>query len=248
MGIEQNNILVIDAGNSRIKAGIFNRRELRSLLNFGYEELTKLSKLVAEYSPSDALLICTSGREAALMEILRNEELTPFYWSQYSDFKLPFQSEYSTPETIGKDRLAGMAGAQRMFQGSDLLVICMGTCITYDLLIDGVHKGGAISPGTGMRFKSMNAFTGHLPLVHLSYIDRAFPGKTTSDSLTIGVVTGVIAEIESVILSAKQYSEKINVILTGGDNEWFAPKLKSPIFAIPNLTLTGLNEILLFQK
>ena len=38
--------------------------------------------------------------------------------------------------------------------------------------------------------------------------------------------------------------ENLNIILTGGDREFFAPILKSPIFVAPDLTASGLNEIL----
>ena len=33
-------------------------------------------------------------------------------------------------------------------------------------------------------------------------------------------------------------------IITGGDAGFFVPKLKRPIFAVPDLVLTGLNFIL----
>jgi len=42
----------------------------------------------------------------------------------------------------------------------------------------------------------------------------------------------------------RQEYDVINTILTGGDGEYFANRLKSKIFANPNLVLVGLNKIL----
>jgi len=46
------------------------------------------------------------------------------------------------------------------------IVIDLGSCITYDLIdSEGIHHGGSISPGFGMRYKSMNDYSGALPLL-----------------------------------------------------------------------------------
>ena len=80
--------------------------------------------------------------------------------------KLPFKIEYETPETLGTDRIAGVAGAFNLFPQSELLVIDAGTAITYDFLSEGIYRGGNISPGLNMRFRALNKFTGKLPLVN----------------------------------------------------------------------------------
>ena len=43
--------------------------------------------------------------------------------------KLPFKIEYETPETLGTDRIAGVAGAFNLFPESEILVIDAGTAI-----------------------------------------------------------------------------------------------------------------------
>jgi len=39
----------------------------------------------------------------------------------------------------------------------------------------------------------------------------------------------------------------LEVILSGGDMNYFAAQLKNRIFAVPNIVLIGLNEILKFN-
>jgi len=239
--------LVLDAGNTALKVGLFEKKNLVSVFTMGYDDLEPLLKLVRTGIPDKALMIASSDHGAAIINLLVQTTDIPITEGLKTG-PLPFETDYHTPQTLGDDRLAGVAGAMAMYGSANSLVVQMGTCITYDLLINGRHLGGAISPGVTMRFKAMNHFTAKLPLAGQTETTPVFPAKSTLSSLETGVVHGVIAEIESFILQASQHTGKINVILTGGDAQWFAPRLKSAIFALPNLNLIGLNEILLHRN
>jgi type III pantothenate kinase len=52
------------------------------------------------------------------------------------------------------------------------------------------------------------------------------------------------AEIDGMIKAFEEQYQDFNAILTGGDAPLFARKLKSKIFADPDLLLKGLNIIL----
>ncbi|MEZ4841302.1 MAG: hypothetical protein R2821_07275 [Flavobacteriaceae bacterium] len=57
----------------------------------------------------------------------------------------------------------------------------------------------------------------------------------------------VVNEIEGII---NQYIDKyqtLTVVLTGGDTNFLAKKLKNTIFANPNFLLVGLNSILTYN-
>ncbi|MEZ5011128.1 MAG: type III pantothenate kinase [Bacteroidales bacterium] len=67
---------------------------------------------------------------------------------------LPFTILYRSPETLGADRIAAVAGAHNKFGDTAVLVIDAGTAVTYDLLLkNGTYPGGNISPGMATRFQ-----------------------------------------------------------------------------------------------
>ena len=82
---------------------------------------------------------------------------------------MPFKTLYKTPKTLGADRLALVAGAVFGFPNKSVLIIDVGTCITFDF-VDSKKKylGGSISPGLQMRLNALSNQTSALPLVRLS--------------------------------------------------------------------------------
>jgi len=81
----------------------------------------------------------------------------------------------------------------------------------------------------------MHHFTAKLPLV-----DKKRSPDIGKDTISVGT----ILEMDGWIQYFHQEYDVINTILTGGDGEYFAKRLKSKIFANPNLVLVGLNKIL----
>ncbi len=156
----------------------------------------------------------------------------------------PFKINYHTPETLGRDRIAGIAGAWKLFKKENTLVGDLGTCNTYDFITKtGKYIGGNIAPGLNMRLVAMDKFTDKLPYVEPISNDHLM-GLSTTEALQNGAVKGIILEIEGYIKHLKSEFGPINVILTGGDSAFFAKHFKKKIFAEPNLVLIGLNQIL----
>jgi type III pantothenate kinase len=157
--------------------------------------------------------------------------------------KLPFKIEYNTPETLGTDRIAAVAGAFSLFPGSEILVIDAGTALTFEFLSTDTYKGGTISPGLTMRFKALNKFTDRLPLVSPT-TNYSFPGQNTTDAIVAGVITGVVYEINEYIRTFENKHSDFNIILTGGDSEFLKDKINYQITYIPDIVIDGLNYIL----
>jgi type III pantothenate kinase len=163
---------------------------------------------------------------------------------------LPFNIQYKTPHTLGKDRIAAAAGADYLYPGENCLVIDAGTCITMDILDhSGVFRGGNISPGVEMRLKAMHHFTARLPLVkHLRENQVLFEnalGDSTENAIRNGGELGALLELEGFIRLMDGRYKDLKVLLTGGDADFFVKNMKTKIFAHPNLVLIGLNQILL---
>ena len=158
--------------------------------------------------------------------------------------ELPFENGYATPTTLGVDRIALAAASVYKFSDKNVLVIDAGTCITYDFIDKKrVYYGGAIAPGIEMRYKSLYTFTDKLPLLDVTY-PKQLIGDSTEESMHSGIVNGVLMEIEGAIERYKEKNEELTVVLTGGDTNFLAKRLKNSIFANPNFLLEGLNNIL----
>ncbi|MGB4401225.1 MAG: type III pantothenate kinase [Daejeonella sp.] len=238
--------LVIDIGNSRTKVAVFDDQKL--IKNEVVEHLSL--ELLADYLKDSTIqqsVISSVKDEVKDLEKLLDAQTEYVRFS--ASLKNGLINEYKTPETLGLDRLAGVIGARVLFPGKNCLVIDMGTCITYDAIDKkGTYRGGSISPGLNMRLRAMREFTGRLPLIELADYGR-LDGDDTKTSMLSGVVNGTYSEIIGFIEQYKaQYSE-LQVILCGGDANFFDTRLKNSIFAHtlktePDLVLIGLNEVI----
>jgi len=158
--------------------------------------------------------------------------------------KTPFINLYSSKNSLGNDRIALVSSASINYPNKNVLIIDAGTCITYDFINNkNKYLGGAISPGINMRFKSLNEYTSKLPLVTLSQTELEV-GTDTMDSINIGVLNGVIFEIEGFIAQYSSRYDNLTVILTGGNSDFLSNRLKISIFANQNFLLEGLNHLI----
>ncbi len=237
--------LTIDIGNTRIKLGLFEQGQLAKQEvweNWGMEELIAL----ATNHRVQNVILSNVGKQVP-EEVENFLRRSFFYLELTAQTPLPFQNTYKTPETLGKDRLAAVAGALDMFPEQHCMVIDAGTCITCDVMrADGVFLGGNISPGLTMRLQAMHTFTAKLPLVKVGETDSLL-GYNTESAMRNGAQWGAALEIEGFIAWISEKMQKINVILTGGDAEYLVKSLKSQIFVNPNLVLQGLNKILSYN-
>lgn len=238
--------LIIDVGNTKIKVALFKGDSIFFESSFTSEEiLNEIEKILKKFKIDQGILSSVgSMSENDLMAI---EKLVPLIRLN-AETNLPFKNEYSTPHTLGMDRIAVMAAAVNQYPNQNVLVIDAGTCITYDFMgKDKIYRGGTISPGLNMRYRALNSFTEKLPLLSLEE-PNSLIGNSTQNAIHGGVVNGVIAEITGIIDAYKLEYEKLTPILTGGDTKFLAKRLKNGIFATPNFLLEGLNTILTYNS
>lgn len=234
--------LIIDFGNSLQKFAIYDGKSMLDKQVFEGISQDRLHAWLNAHGPFDGIILSSVASHDPEIEKLLSESAPLLVLNE--KMPLPIRNLYHTPETLGKDRLAAAVGAFALYPGKNVLSVDAGTCITYDFLTkNGEYLGGGISPGIRMRLRAMNAFTGKLPLVELREF-HALVGKNTEESILSGVIHGVTEEIKGLVsLYREQYGEVITVI-SGGDQEFLHNNLKINIFAVPNLVLFGLNEIL----
>jgi type III pantothenate kinase len=231
--------LVIDYGNSAAKVGIFDHQNLLEK-----RAINSLDDLAAYVKSSSADNIIVSSVKEDSAKILEFAGAEPRKFILSHALPLPIKNLYATPTTLGVDRIAGVCGAQQIFPNEACLVIDAGTCITFDFIDSrGRFFGGAISPGLNMRFKAVHTFTAKLPLVSLTE-SISLIGDSTESCIQSGVINGTIAELDGIIDQYSNKFDELRVILCGGDSLFFENKLKTSIFASPDLVLIGLNSIL----
>jgi len=239
--------LIIDIGNSSAKVSLFEGETLTEHTRVEHTELPEL--LVQKAHDSSIVHAIVSSVIPVSEAIGQAIETLPYPCLRMSaTLRLPFRIAYKTPETLGPDRLAAVAEAYAQKPGHDLLVIDIGTAITYDIVTaEGIYLGGNISPGIGMRFKALNHFTGKLPLVSKTG-ERTEIGYTTETAIREGVLQGVHYEIEGYIRACNLKYPKLLIFLTGGGTFLLDNRAKSRTFADNLLVAKGLNRILTLNK
>jgi type III pantothenate kinase len=230
--------LCVDMGNTRTKAALMHDAQIAQVFIID----TNL------FVNSINELITTHHVQAVIICNVTNSDYSPQIKAPYLlNFKhstpIPIGINYDTIPTLGLDRIALAVAAALLYKNEASLIICMGTCITYNFVNNNIFEGGAIAPGVQMRFKAMHQFTNKLPLVPNIEI-AVLIGKSTEASMQSGVVNGIIAEIDNIIAAYGTQNPTFNVVLTGGDLQQFAHQLKSKIFADPNFLFKGLYAIL----
>ncbi len=235
--------LVIDHGNTTVKFAVFSSYEMIDRIVEDDLSINTLKKIFKQYNSIDRAIL-SSVRLLNREIILTLENHLKYFLILDANTSIPLKNSYTSKDTLGYDRIADAVGAHTIFPGKNVLVIDIGTAITYDLVTsEGEFSGGNISPGMEVRFKALNQFTGKLPLVDPQ---PEFPmlGKSTHEAILSGVIKGIIFEMEGYIHEITYKYPDLKVVLTGGDAKFFEKTLKNIIFVDLNLTLSGLNRIL----
>lgn len=233
--------LTIDIGNTRTKVGVFSEMQLVEDWSVDRLSIVTVRKIIKQYKIQYSIVSSTKLISDKLLEVLKSQTINIVLGEQT---KLPFKNNYTTPNTLGYDRIALIAGIQAKYPNQNNLVIGCGTCITYNFINKkNEFEGGSIHPGLKMRLKAMHTFTKKLPLIDLNK-PKNFVGKSTEDNLTVGTSLATALEIDAMINHYHVKFSKLNTIITGGDAVFLVSLLKNKIFVHPNLTLVGLNHIL----
>jgi len=237
--------LVVDKGNTQVKLVWFDQGNIVESFRLISSEQMNLN-MALDKRPVDKAIICSVGDTIPGFSPQLSHRLKKLIVLDHHT-PLPFQIDYKTPETLGYDRIAACAGAFCLFPSANVLVMDLGTAITVDFInAKGEYVGGNISPGLYTRFKSLNEHTANLPLIEA---DKSFPrfGEDTHSAIAAGVQQGIIYELEGYIRDFSARFPDCRFIITGGDASFFVSEFKKPIFAIPELVVTGLNYILEFN-
>ncbi|MGB4846403.1 MAG: type III pantothenate kinase [Saprospiraceae bacterium] len=236
--------LCIDNGNSRTKCAVYNAQgEIIATETFKEDSFNDLYKWIEKQNVNHAIISTTGNKMIDTSLIKLSGKLIDLS----HETALPIQIIYSTPSTLGRDRIAAACGAHALYPDKNCLVIDAGTCMTIDLLLaKGIYLGGNIAPGLQMRLRAMHKQTARLPFVEPGWPELDF-GDSTLHALQNGASLGMILEIEGYLNLARKAYGDVSVVISGGDSAFLAGKLESWIFVEPELVTQGLFQILSFN-
>ena len=226
--------LIVDIGNTALKASWCDGITLGKTYRYQGERMLDYILSMTEKEKPEILVLSsvrnfTSGniqrlREACDRLLVVDEELL---------------RSYDIPSWVTPDRAASIVASRYLLKGRGCTIFDFGTTLTVDFLdMEGNFKGGNISPGCKTRFKSLNRYSKSLPLLDAPD-EISEEGVDISSSISSGVISGIMFEIEGYIL---RNPENI-AVFTGGDAIYFAKRMKNSIFVVCNLVLMGLALI-----
>jgi len=237
-------ILCFDFGNTIKKYAFVEEQKivlLGQLSSFNKEEIATLleNKIIKKIILCSVIKIPASFMQLlgdiAPVERLTDEDLTKFFLQSTYDFS-----------TLGMDRKLLSIGAMACYPKKHLLVIALGTCITYQIITNiGQFDGGVISPGLDMRARAMHAFTDKLP--HVDWRNMNLPkgfGNNTSANLFHGVVSAARIEMEGFMELFYTKFPDGQVVLTGGDGVFMQQQMQDKqILYNENLVWMGMISV-----
>lgn len=244
------NVLTIDQGNSSTKVCVFDDDVMIASLRFAALSIEELFAIVEQYNVSNAIYCSVARMDIRMIESLRNS-LNGNLIVLTHETPLPIKINYSTPHTLGFDRIAAVVGAATRYAESAYLVVDAGTAITLDMFAENRFLGGNISPGISLRFKSLNSYTEKLPIVEHIGSELVDFGTDTKTAILSGVVNGVVSEILVTFQKVKNMYHSAKLILTGGDAEYIKscmPQMESEILVDENLVAYGLKRIFNYNE
>lgn len=236
--------ITIDIGNTLIKYAIFSDNKLLSENIIRDENFELLTQSLLKYRVQYGIISNVGKCNKLIYDILQTYNIEIVTFSH--DTLLPFKNDYSTPKTLGLDRVAALVGVYSIKPNGNFLVIDLGTCITYDILYNNHFLGGNIAPGIEMRAKAMHQFTSNLPNIDVTQTTQRL-GKSTKEALNCGVYYGVIYEIKSIIERYRKEYPEIEVYVTGRGSNLIYKELNNELGNINqelHLVFKGLNYLI----
>jgi type III pantothenate kinase len=246
-------LLACDIGNTNIKSGLFSEDKLIETKLLDNQESFSAYLLK---KPVDKIAISSVVPKLTKDIIDVSKSLGgPLPFIITKDVKFNLKINYSSPETLGIDRICSAEGSFSLYKNSGdyknynnntyVLSIDLGTATTINIVkYPGEFTGGIIAPGLSMMFESLNSRTAQLPNVSERSYEN-FIGRNTSSCIASGVINSSVGLIKSTIdyLKSGMNAEELKIYVTGGNAEKLLPYFNFNYIFVPELVLLGVKTI-----
>ena len=148
------------------------------------------------------------------------------------------------PTELGGDLVASAVGATHLYPGEPLILVSVGTAITFSAIDKGgVFLGCAIAPGYRLASGALCASAGLLPQV-TNTVPKATIGKNTAESLQSGTLFGTAAMIDGMLDRMEaEMGVSARVLVTGSESSTVLPLCRHTAEERAELALLGLSLI-----
>ena len=122
--------LIIDIGNTLVKLALFNEDKMVATTNVSSLSIDNIEKFHKNELITRSIVSTVKNLDDNTIKIInkyRSLVLT-------SSLQLPIDIKYTTPETLGNDRIAAVIAASVLYPDKDVAVIDCGTCLTMDII------------------------------------------------------------------------------------------------------------------
>ncbi|EKE67200.1 type III pantothenate kinase [Gallaecimonas xiamenensis] len=232
--------LLVEVGNSYLKAALGTQDGIRPLGRFAHEELDMLTALLPRNL--EQLLFASVSQEGVAEALHRFAERQGLRCQRVISEAEAFglRSAYGEPWRLGVDRWLAMLAGFHSTKGA-CLVLDIGTAATADLVAaNGQHLGGWIAPGFRMMTQAVLSGTAKVADLASGEGELVF-GPNTGLGLHHGcqaMVSGFVKE--AVLLAEQQLGQRPAVLLTGGGLRHLPPSLLAQGEVRTDLVLEGL--------
>ncbi len=251
-------VLCLDLGNSQLFCGVYKNNEIvlrfRKRLGKGASSdeigiFLRNAMIANNLDPDevDEIAICSVVPDFNYSLINGCEKYfkkKPFFLKVGS--KSGLKIKYKNPIEVGADRIATSIAGITRYPNEDLIIVDMGTAITFDTITKNKeYLGGAIVPGMRIAMNSLEEKTAKLPKVEILKTDVVC-GRSTVESIQSGLYYGTLGTLKEITagITKECFNNKPPFIIgTGG----FASLFKDAGFfdeIYPNLVLEGIYKAL----
>lgn len=235
------NILLVDAGNTRVKWALADAAApAGEWLAHGAVLHAGLAALADTWRDLDAASALVSNVAGADMRARLAAMLAPLpvTWFASTPALSGIVNGYRNPLQLGCDRFAAAIGARALDPGQALVIATCGTATTIDAVsADGVFIGGMILPGLALMAGSLAKNTAQLPQVQPGAALPAAFADNTNDAIVSGCINAQAGAIERAVAA----HGASRCIVSGGAAGYIAPALTIDYIVRENLVLAGLH-------
>jgi len=240
-------ITTVDIGNTNIMLCSFcNNKIIRSkkvpILNLKKNNIHNILKSFIKKKNNGKVIISSvvPTLDQTFSEFLKSLNCDYYFVKDLSRY-IGLKTNIKKKKEIGDDRIINMFFAKQKYDHS-IIVIDFGTATTFDVLNhDGIYDGGVITPGIELSLFALKANTAKLPLVKFKKTNKVI-GMDTKEAIQSGFFWGYVSMIEGLInLIQAEKNKKMQVILTGGNSNFFKKIIKNVLLVDEYFTSKGLN-------